>query len=67
MKKACFAVACVLVGSLLLVQASSSATYDPWVDLDESGDVDSFDVMTLAGSYQMRARCRRPLRRTLVR
>jgi hypothetical protein len=52
MKKAWFAFACVLLGSLLLVQASSSATYDPWVDLDESGDVDIFDVVTLAGSYQ---------------
>jgi hypothetical protein len=52
MKKAWFALACVLLGSLLLVQASSSATYDPWVDLDESGDIDIFDVVTLAGSYQ---------------
>ena len=52
MKKACFAFACVLLGALLLVQASSSATYDPWVDLDESGDIDIFDVVTLAGSYQ---------------
>ena len=52
MKKFGFAFACVLLGSLLLVGASSSATYDPWVDLDESGDVDIFDVVTLAGSYQ---------------
>jgi hypothetical protein len=52
MKKLCLALVCVLVAPMLLISVSSSATYDPWADLDESGDIDIFDVVTLAGSYQ---------------
>ena len=52
MKKIMFATACVLLALTVLVRISSSATYDPWADLDESGDIDIFDVVTLAGSYQ---------------
>jgi hypothetical protein len=52
MKKITFASVCVLLTLTVLVRVSSSATYDPWVDLDESGDVDIFDVVTLANSYQ---------------
>ena len=52
MKKIIFASACVLLALTLLVRISSSAAYDPWVDLDESGDINIFDVVTLAGSYQ---------------
>ena len=52
MKKTIFASTCILLALTLLVHLSSSATYNPWVDLDESGDVDIFDVVTLAGSYQ---------------
>ena len=51
MKKAVFASACVLLALTMVVRMSSSATYDPWVDLDDSGDIDIFDVVTLAGSY----------------
>jgi hypothetical protein len=52
MKKAYLAFACVILAPMMLVSVSSSAVYDPWVDLDESGDIDIFDVVTLAGSYQ---------------
>ena len=51
MKKAWFAFACVLVGALLLVNASSSATYDSWSDLDADGDIDIFDIVKIAGAY----------------
>lgn len=35
----------------LLVGVTSSAEYDPWVDLDDSGEIDIFDALTLAGVY----------------
>lgn len=52
MKKAYLALACVLLAPMLLVSVSSSATYDPWVDLDDNGTINIFDVVTLANSYQ---------------
>ena len=52
MKKTIFASACVLLALTMLVRISSSATYDPWVDLDDNGAINIFDVVTLAGSYQ---------------
>ena len=51
-KRIMFAAACVLLALTLLVRVSSSATYDPWCDLDDNGSINIFDVVTLAGSYQ---------------
>lgn len=37
--------------SILLVGITSSASYDPWCDLDDDGDIDIFDIVKLASAY----------------
>jgi len=51
MKKAFLAFACVILAPLFLVSVSSSATYDPWADLDGDGDIDIYDVVKIAANY----------------
>lgn len=51
MRKTVLALACVLLAPMFLVSITASAPYSPWVDLDADGDVDIFDVVTIAGSY----------------
>ena len=51
MKKAFLAAACVLLAPMFLVTVSSSATYDPWSDLDADGDIDIFDMVKIASAY----------------
>ena len=41
----------VLSVSLFLVGLTSSAPYDPWIDLDDDGDIDIFDIVQMAGAY----------------
>jgi hypothetical protein len=41
----------VLSVSLFLVGTTSSASYDPWIDLDDDGDIDIFDIVQMAGAY----------------
>jgi hypothetical protein len=36
---------------ILLVGITSSASYDPWCDLDDDGDIDIFDIVKMAGAY----------------
>jgi hypothetical protein len=44
--------AIVLLASVGLVGVTSSVgVYDPWVDLDDNGKIDIFDVVRLAGAY----------------
>ena len=51
MKKTYLVFVCVLLAPTLLVGVSSSATCDPWADLDADGDIDIFDIVTIAGAY----------------
>jgi len=46
-----FMIAMILLSSPFIVQLTSSATYDPWADLDGDGDIDIFDVVTMTGRY----------------
>lgn len=44
----------LLMASLFVLSAipsSSSSEYDPWVDLDDDGDIDIFDIVQMAGKY----------------
>jgi len=43
--------AVVLAVSMVLVGVTSSAPYDPWIDLDDDGDIDIFDIVKMAGAY----------------
>lgn len=51
MGKAVLALACVLLTPMFLVGITASAPYDPWSDLDADGDIDIFDIVTIAGKY----------------
>jgi hypothetical protein len=44
-------VAAILLLTPFLVGLTSSAPYDPWYDLNESGKIDIFDVVMLASTY----------------
>ena len=46
----------MIIVSALLISASTSIStrsgdYDPWVDLDDDGDIDIFDIVAMAGIY----------------
>jgi len=46
----------IVIVSALLISASTSVStrsgdYDPWVDLDDDGDIDIFDIVAMAGIY----------------
>ena len=43
----------VLISALVFVvmPTSSGGEYDPWIDYDESGEVDIFDAISLAGAF----------------
>lgn len=45
------ALAMMLAVPMLLVGITSSVSYDPWVDLDDDGDIDIFDIVKIAGAY----------------
>ena len=45
------ALTAILLLTPILVGLTSSAPYDPWNDLDESGKIDIFDVVRIAGTY----------------
>ena len=46
----------IIIVSALLISASTSVStrsgdYDPWIDFDDDGDIDIFDIVRIAGSY----------------
>ena len=41
----------ILALSALVGLTSSQPVYDPWVDTDDDGDIDIFDIVYLAGLY----------------
>jgi hypothetical protein len=41
----------LLLASMLMVGLTSSASYNPWYDLDDDGDIDIFDIVKIAKMY----------------
>ena len=44
----------ILLFSTLVSVSSQAATYDPWADFDDDGDVDIFDVVKVTSLYGCR-------------
>jgi len=52
MKVATLTLVTLLIASMFFVGITTSTVeYDPWVDLDDDGDIDMFDVVNMAGRY----------------
>ncbi len=43
--------ACIFIGGTASVSTTGPNGYDPWMDLDDDGDIDIFDIVKIAGAY----------------